>query len=53
MELASSPIGPVLRGDLAVAGQTGTLAERMADTRAAGRCQAKTGTLTGVSNLVG
>jgi D-alanyl-D-alanine carboxypeptidase/D-alanyl-D-alanine-endopeptidase (penicillin-binding protein 4) len=53
VELASTAIGPVLRGDLAVAGETGTLAERMRDTGAAGRCQGKTGTLTGVSNLVG
>ena len=51
--LASTSLGPVLRGDLAVAGETGTLATRMRDTSAAGRCQGKTGTLTGVSNLVG
>jgi D-alanyl-D-alanine carboxypeptidase/D-alanyl-D-alanine-endopeptidase (penicillin-binding protein 4) len=51
--LASTSIGPVLRGDLAVAGETGTLAERMRHTAAAGHCQGKTGTLTGVSNLVG
>ena len=51
--LASTPLGPVLRGDLAVAGETGTLAERMRRTGAAGHCQGKTGTLTGVSNLVG
>jgi D-alanyl-D-alanine carboxypeptidase/D-alanyl-D-alanine-endopeptidase (penicillin-binding protein 4) len=51
--LASTPIGPVLRGDLAIAGHTGTLATRMRRTGAAGRCQGKTGTLTGVSNLVG
>jgi D-alanyl-D-alanine carboxypeptidase/D-alanyl-D-alanine-endopeptidase (penicillin-binding protein 4) len=43
----------VLRGDLAVAGETGTLSERMRNTGAQGRCQAKTGTLTGVSNLAG
>lgn len=51
--LASTPIGPVLRGDLAIAGHTGTLATRMRHTGASGRCQGKTGTLTGVSNLVG
>jgi D-alanyl-D-alanine carboxypeptidase/D-alanyl-D-alanine-endopeptidase (penicillin-binding protein 4) len=51
--LASTPIGAVLRGSLAVAGRTGTLAKRMRNTAAAGRCQGKTGTLTGVSNLVG
>jgi D-alanyl-D-alanine carboxypeptidase/D-alanyl-D-alanine-endopeptidase (penicillin-binding protein 4) len=53
VELAPTPIGPVLRDSMAVAGETGTLAERMRDTGAAGRCQGKTGTLTGVSNLVG
>jgi D-alanyl-D-alanine carboxypeptidase/D-alanyl-D-alanine-endopeptidase (penicillin-binding protein 4) len=53
VELASTAIGPVLRGDLAIAGETGTLAERMRDTGAAGHCEGKTGTLTGVSNLVG
>lgn len=51
--LASSPFGPVLRSDLAVAGHTGTLELRMRHTGASGRCQAKTGTLTGVSNLAG
>jgi serine-type D-Ala-D-Ala carboxypeptidase/endopeptidase (penicillin-binding protein 4) len=51
--LAPTAIGQVLRGDLAVAGRSGTLSERMRNTGAAGRCQGKTGTLTGVSNLVG
>jgi D-alanyl-D-alanine carboxypeptidase/D-alanyl-D-alanine-endopeptidase (penicillin-binding protein 4) len=51
--LAPSPLGTTLRNDLAVAGQTGTLSERMRHTPAAGRCQAKTGTLNGVSNLAG
>jgi serine-type D-Ala-D-Ala carboxypeptidase/endopeptidase (penicillin-binding protein 4) len=51
--LAPTPIGAVLRSDMAVAGRTGTLARRMRNTGAAGRCQGKTGTLTGVSNLVG
>ncbi|TMM20545.1 MAG: D-alanyl-D-alanine carboxypeptidase/D-alanyl-D-alanine-endopeptidase [Actinobacteria bacterium] len=51
--LASRPLGAVLRGDLAVAGRTGTLAHRMRGTAAAGRCQAKTGTLIGASNLAG
>ena len=46
-------IGAVLRDSLAVAGRTGTLELRMRGTRAAGNCQGKTGTLTGVSNLVG
>jgi D-alanyl-D-alanine carboxypeptidase/D-alanyl-D-alanine-endopeptidase (penicillin-binding protein 4) len=53
VELASTPIGPVLRGSLAIAGHTGTLASRMRHTGASGRCEGKTGTLTGVSNLVG
>jgi D-alanyl-D-alanine carboxypeptidase/D-alanyl-D-alanine-endopeptidase (penicillin-binding protein 4) len=51
--IAHSPLGTTLRGDLAVAGQTGTLSERMRSTPADGRCQAKTGTLNGVSNLAG
>jgi serine-type D-Ala-D-Ala carboxypeptidase/endopeptidase (penicillin-binding protein 4) len=50
---APTSVGSVLRGDLAIAGETGTLATRMRDTGAAGNCQGKTGTLTGVSNLVG
>jgi D-alanyl-D-alanine carboxypeptidase/D-alanyl-D-alanine-endopeptidase (penicillin-binding protein 4) len=53
VELAPTPIGAVLRNSLAVAGETGTLELRMRRTRAAGNCQGKTGTLTGVSNLVG
>jgi D-alanyl-D-alanine carboxypeptidase/D-alanyl-D-alanine-endopeptidase (penicillin-binding protein 4) len=52
-EIAHTPLGTILRDDLAVAGHTGTLAERMRGTAAAGRCQGKTGTLTGVSNLAG
>jgi serine-type D-Ala-D-Ala carboxypeptidase/endopeptidase (penicillin-binding protein 4) len=53
VELASTPIGAVLREHLAVAGATGTLALRMRHTGAAGHCEGKTGTLTGASNLVG
>ncbi len=53
VELAPTAIGAVLRNSLAVAGHTGTLELRMRGTRAAGHCQGKTGTLTGVSNLVG
>jgi serine-type D-Ala-D-Ala carboxypeptidase/endopeptidase (penicillin-binding protein 4) len=53
VELAGTSIGAVLRDSLAVAGETGTLAPRMHHTVAAGRCEGKTGTLTGASNLVG
>jgi D-alanyl-D-alanine carboxypeptidase/D-alanyl-D-alanine-endopeptidase (penicillin-binding protein 4) len=52
-QLQPTALGAVLRSDLAVAGRTGTLAHRMRNTTAAGRCQGKTGTLIGVSNLVG
>jgi serine-type D-Ala-D-Ala carboxypeptidase/endopeptidase (penicillin-binding protein 4) len=38
---------------LSVAGQSGTLADRMRGTAAQGRCRGKTGTLNGVSNLAG
>ncbi len=48
-----TPLGTLLRGSMAIAGRTGTLAHRMRGTGAAGRCEGKTGTLTGVSNLVG
>jgi serine-type D-Ala-D-Ala carboxypeptidase/endopeptidase (penicillin-binding protein 4) len=51
--LAGTPTGTILRDSLAVAGHSGTLELRMRHTGAAGRCQGKTGTLTGVSNLVG
>ncbi len=51
--LAGTPTGAVLRSHMAVAGRSGTLQLRMRNTAAAGRCQGKTGTLTGVSNLVG
>jgi D-alanyl-D-alanine carboxypeptidase/D-alanyl-D-alanine-endopeptidase (penicillin-binding protein 4) len=51
--LQPTPVGAILRGSMAVAGRTGTLAKRMRSTGAAGRCQGKTGTLTGYSNLVG
>ncbi len=51
--LAGTPTGTVLREHMAIAGHTGTLSLRMRHTGASGRCQGKTGTLTGVSNLVG
>ncbi len=51
--LNGTPTGQVLRESLAVAGRTGTLEKRMRRTAADGRCQGKTGTLTGASNLVG
>ncbi|MFN8150482.1 MAG: D-alanyl-D-alanine carboxypeptidase/D-alanyl-D-alanine-endopeptidase [Solirubrobacterales bacterium] len=38
---------------LAIAGQDGTLSDRMGGTVAAGRCRGKTGTITGASNLSG
>ncbi len=41
------------RDSLAIAGRSGTLATRMRGTAAAGRCQAKTGTLDGISVLSG
>jgi len=52
-ELATTPVGTVLREHMAIAGRTGTLERRMRHTSAAGRCEGKTGTLTGASNLVG
>jgi D-alanyl-D-alanine carboxypeptidase len=43
----------VIREGLAVAGETGTLAERWAGTSAAGRMRAKSGTLRNVTALAG
>jgi D-alanyl-D-alanine carboxypeptidase/D-alanyl-D-alanine-endopeptidase (penicillin-binding protein 4) len=51
--LSHSPLGTTLRDNMAIAGHTGTLSKRMRHTPASGRCQAKTGTLIGVSNLAG
>jgi D-alanyl-D-alanine carboxypeptidase/D-alanyl-D-alanine-endopeptidase (penicillin-binding protein 4) len=53
LALSGTQIGSILQADLAVAGRSGTLIHRMRGTTAAGRCQAKTGTLNGVSNLAG
>lgn len=50
---ADATIAPVLRAALPQAGRSGTLARRMRGTAAAGRCQAKTGTINGVSTLAG
>lgn len=52
-KLARTPLGTTLRSDLAIAGHSGTLSDRMRHSSASGRCQAKTGTLVGVSNLAG
>ncbi|MFM8526843.1 MAG: D-alanyl-D-alanine carboxypeptidase/D-alanyl-D-alanine-endopeptidase [bacterium] len=46
-------VASAFRDSLAVAGRTGTLAYRMKGTAAEERCQAKTGTLNGVSALSG
>jgi D-alanyl-D-alanine carboxypeptidase/D-alanyl-D-alanine-endopeptidase (penicillin-binding protein 4) len=53
VELQPTPMGQILRSSMAIAGHTGTLEKRMRGTRASGKCQGKTGTLTGYSNLVG
>jgi D-alanyl-D-alanine carboxypeptidase/D-alanyl-D-alanine-endopeptidase (penicillin-binding protein 4) len=45
--------GPVVRDGMAVAGETGTLAERWRGTDVAGRLRAKTGTLRNVTALAG
>jgi serine-type D-Ala-D-Ala carboxypeptidase/endopeptidase (penicillin-binding protein 4) len=53
-ELLTLPeAGPVLREGLAVAGETGTLAERWRGTQVAGRLRAKTGSLRNVTALAG
>ena len=45
--------GAAFRSSLPVAGRTGTLRTRMRGTTAAGRCHAKTGTLSDVTSLAG
>jgi serine-type D-Ala-D-Ala carboxypeptidase/endopeptidase (penicillin-binding protein 4) len=52
-DLFGNPLGSTLREALAVPGRSGTLERRMRHTAAVGRCQGKTGTLIGVSNLAG
>lgn len=52
-QLYDTSDGAILRADLAIAGRTGTLELRMRHSYAEGRCQGKTGTLEGVSNLAG
>lgn len=51
--MAGRAEGAALRASLPLAGSTGTLAGRMRGTAAAGRCRAKTGTLSNVSALAG
>jgi D-alanyl-D-alanine carboxypeptidase/D-alanyl-D-alanine-endopeptidase (penicillin-binding protein 4) len=48
-----TPDGAVLRAALPVVGRTGTVKNVALGTPAAGRCEAKTGTLNGVTNLAG
>jgi serine-type D-Ala-D-Ala carboxypeptidase/endopeptidase (penicillin-binding protein 4) len=51
--MEDEPVARIWRRSLAVAGRDGTLHDRMRGTAAAGRCRGKTGTIIGVSNLVG
>ncbi len=51
--MAATDVARVFRASLAVPGRVGTLARRMRGTAADNRCQAKTGTLRGVSALSG
>ena len=51
--MAEDPAGPAFQTSLAVAGRSGTLGYRMRRSVARDRCQAKTGTLNGVSALAG
>lgn len=51
--MQSQPAGEQFIQDLALAGEEGTVADRMHGTAAYGRCRTKTGTIDGVSNLSG
>jgi serine-type D-Ala-D-Ala carboxypeptidase/endopeptidase (penicillin-binding protein 4) len=51
--IRDDPGGSAFRASLPVAARSGTLHDRMRGTAAAGRCQAKTGTLSDVSALAG
>ena len=53
LAMREPPVGEEFIQDLALAGQEGTVDDRMRGTAAYGRCRVKTGTLTGVSNLSG
>ena len=52
-EVDRKTYGSAFRATLAVAGRTGTVSSRMRRSTARGRCQVKTGTINGVSNLAG
>jgi D-alanyl-D-alanine carboxypeptidase/D-alanyl-D-alanine-endopeptidase (penicillin-binding protein 4) len=51
--MQEDPAGEEFVQDLALAGQEGTVADRMEGSAAYGRCRTKTGTISGVSNLSG
>jgi D-alanyl-D-alanine carboxypeptidase/D-alanyl-D-alanine-endopeptidase (penicillin-binding protein 4) len=53
LAMRQEPAGDDFIQDLALAGQEGTVDDRMHGTAAYGRCRTKTGTITGVSNLSG
>jgi D-alanyl-D-alanine carboxypeptidase/D-alanyl-D-alanine-endopeptidase (penicillin-binding protein 4) len=53
LAMREEPVGEQFALDLALAGEEGTVDERMGGTAAFGRCRVKTGTLTGVSALSG
>lgn len=53
LAMRNEEVGEEFVEDLALAGQEGTVEDRMEGTAAYGRCRTKTGTLTGVSSLSG